>query len=247
MRLKKHLVPTIIFCLTSAITFAQSLQISDESGIVPNGTELYVWGDSGLATLIKKELDVRNISGGTIDVKVKKIETTMVTGSSSLICFAGACYPSYIFVSTNSSTLIQNGLDTSFAGDYKPKGHLGESIITYVFFDINNINDSAWVTVRFNATPVAVSEAQMLKPSISNPYPNPANLNCTISYSVPKSINSAKFVLQDIIGSKVAENCINDKEGKLTINTSLLTEGLYFYSFFLDGKLFQTRKLIIKH
>jgi hypothetical protein len=233
--------------LYASSTMAQSLQLSDVSGSVANGTSFYVWGDTITGTLMKQEIDVKNISGANVTVKTKKIETSLIPGTSSNMCFAGQCFLSSVFTSPTQSILAPNATDTSGSIEYKPKGHLGESIVTYVFFNIGDLNDSAWVIVHFNGTPAGINENTIAQTEISNPFPNPAADQTTFNYSFTQNTSTAKFVLCDLLGSKVKETEITDLNGTLTVNTSNLNEGIYFYSFYADNKMVLTRKLIVKH
>lgn len=223
---------------------SQSFQLSDGGVVLSNGTNLYVWGDSAMGTLMTKDIMVKNISSSVVSTIGKKIETNLISGTSSLFCFNGACYPSSTFESVTVS-MASNDY-TAFSAEYKPKGHLGESVVTFVIFNVNNINDSAWFIVHFNATPAAINEIASTKPEISNPYPNPAKDYTCINYSFPKNTLNIKFILQDIIGTTVKEIKISNTDGKLTLATNNIKEGVYFYSFFAGEKLILTRKLVIQ-
>ena len=246
--MKKLYYFLFIFCaaiFTSSV-MSQSLQLSDESGNVANGTIFYVWGDTITGTLMTKAVYVQNTSSGTIEVKTKKIENSLIPGTSCNICFAGQCYLSTVFTSLNSAVLSSNTTDTTATIDYKPKGHLGESIVTLVFFDVSNPDDSSWVFVHFNGTPAGIADNNMPKNFISNAYPNPAVNYTSFDYSFAQGTTSAKFVLSDILGSKVKEEVLNNLSGTLLLNTSEIEGGLYFYSFYENDRLILTKKIIIK-
>ena len=228
-------------------TMSQSLQLSDASGPLANGTDVYMWGDTITGTLMVKEIDVKNISAGTVTVKTKKIETSLIPGTSCNMCFAGLCFLSTVFISPTQDILTPNDTNNSGSLDYKPKGHMGESIVTYVFFNIDNPNDSSWIVVHFNGTPAGINDNNISVTEISNPYPNPSFNQTTFNYSFAQNTSTAKFVLLDLLGSKVNETEISDLKGALTVNTSNLNEGIYFYSFYADNKLVVTRKLVVKH
>lgn len=226
---------------------SQSLQLYHESNQLANGTNVYMWCDTITGTLMIQEIDVKNISGAAVTVKTKKIETSLLPGTSCNMCFAGQCFLSTVFISSTQSTIASNATDTTGSIEYKPKGHLGESIVTYVFFNLSDPNDSAWVVVHFNGTPAGINDGIISKTEISNPYPNPAIDQTSINYSFAQNTSSAKFVLIDLLGSKVKETEIYDLKGSLTVNTSDLNEGIYFYSFYADNKMVLSRKLVVKH
>ncbi|NTW33008.1 MAG: T9SS type A sorting domain-containing protein, partial [Bacteroidetes bacterium] len=222
---------------------SQSFQLSYNGTVISNGTDIYAWGDSTYGTIITKEISVKNISSSSVSSVGKKIETNQISGTSSMFCF-GTCYPST--TSESETVSITNNHDTVFSVDYKPKGHLGESIITCVVYNVNNINDSAWFVIHFNATPATIKEVAITKPEISNPYPNPAKDYTCFNYSFPKNTINIKFILQNIIGTTIKEIEIGNTDGKLTLITNDLKEGVYFYSFLAGEKLIITRKLVIR-
>jgi hypothetical protein len=248
--MKRYIHSLLTLCAVIIATSAmpQSLQIFDKSGnYLPNDTNIYIWGDSSYSTTMGVKFDVKNISCCSVSMKVKKIETSLLPGTSNTFCFNGHCYFSSVYVSPDPPATIAIGAtDTSFSGDYRPKGHLGESIITYVFFNVNNVNDSAGVVVHFNATPTVINETVIAKAEVSNPYPNPAINYTSFKYRFPENTIHAQFILRDILGFPVKEIEIDNPEGKLLINTTDIKSGIYFYSFYVDDKLILTKKLIVR-
>lgn len=234
-----------IFFSFASLSFAQSIQVHDKSGNDVSGTVINIWGDSAYAVQMALPLDVKNISGTTINVKAKKIENSMLPGSSSTICFNGQCYISTVFVSPTAASIAAGANDTTFAGDYRPKGNLGTSIITYVFFKTDDVNDSAWVEAHFNSTPAGLEHYSNAIFEISNPYPNPASSKTTFNYSFPEN-SKPTFTLSDIAGNKIQDIAIYNTIGVLDIPVSSLSEGIYFYSFYLDGTRLMTKKLIVQ-
>lgn len=253
MKRIKHIIPVISICLFASMVMSQNLQISVKSGTLANGTNIYIWGDSSSATIMYQYLTVKNIStSATITVKAKKIETSLITGAQVTMCFATVCDPAIDFISSRSSTLAPNAADNTFSGEYKSMGHLGESIIIFEFFDIADKNDSAWVVVHFNATPSGINEIASVSAEISNPYPNPSANFTSFNYTFLNNNDKAKFVITNIIGSKLKE--INlpcrqgiSNEGGVTINTSDLKDGIYMCGFFVNEKLILTKRLIVQH
>ena len=246
--MKKLFYSSIIFCvmiLTSSV-MSQSMQIWDNSGIVPNGTAIYLWGDSSYLSTLICELQVKNISSGTVSAKVKKIENTIIAGSSNTFCYAGNCFPSNVYVSPTFATIASGATDTTFSSDYKPKGHLGESIITYVFFNIADTTDTAWVVVHFHATLAGINNFITKEPEISEPYPNPAISHTSFDYYLPSNAANTRFVLRNILGSTVNVIDIKNSEGKLILNTADIKSGIYLYSFYINDKLILTKKLIVQ-
>jgi hypothetical protein len=227
---------------------SQSLQISNGSGTLTNGAELYVYGDSGSATIMDISLSITNISCGTVTAKAKEIPDSLITGAKVSLCFAGSCYGQYAttFISPSSATLAASAENSTFTGDYHPLGHLGESTVIFEFFNVANVDDSSWVVVHFDATPAGIKQITSVNAEISNPYPNPASDFTSFNCSLPKNTGKAKLVISNILGSEVKEMNI-EKEGKITLNTRDLMDGVYLYSFIFDDKRLLTKRLIIQH
>ena len=224
----------------------QGLQIYDKSGnALLNGTDTVISGDSSYSTIMVVEFGVKNISTASMSVKAKKIVIDTVPGSTNTFCFDSSCFGRDTYVSTTTAIIAPGVEDTSFSADYRPRGHLGESIMMYVFFNVDDPSDSAWVIVHFKAIYNGIDDEIAAKTEISDPYPNPAIHHTTFNYNFPDNTH-ARFVLRDILGSDIKEMEIHNSEGKLLVNTSDLKSGIYFYSFFVDDELVLTKKLIVR-
>jgi hypothetical protein len=224
---------------------AQSIQLSTDTGIVSNGQIFNVWGDTA-QSMAFSGIHLKNISSRKIEVKAKKIQDSLISGATVAMCFGTACYPPTTFTTPQSDTININAIDSSFVGHYNSNDNIGESIVTFVFFNISNVNDSAWIVVHYHATPTGIKEISSLNAEISNPYPNPAANFTSFNCSIPNYSGNVKLVISNILGSKVKEINIAN-EGILTVNTSDLNEGVYLYSFIVNDKLIVTKKLITQH
>jgi hypothetical protein len=233
-----------VFAVNSVIS--QSLLLSDASGPVSNGAIINVYGSCD-SSKIEVKIKVTNNSANTLTIKVKKIINDTITGSKNTFCFAGQCFGSNTYTSPLSVTFGSIITDSSFGGDYSPKGFSGTSSITYVFYDIDNINDSAWATVNFIAAPASITESSNIKYEISNPFPNPARNFTVFNYKLSGTVNDAKFMVRDLLGNIVLQEPIFDLQGKLTIDISSLNSGIYLYSFVINNKPVTAKKLIIQH
>ena len=247
--MKKSILFIFVIGILSFTTnvMSQSIQLSDDSGIVANGKNFYM--EDSCASMSFTRIHVTNISSGSLGYRVKKIETSLVAGASCSMCW-GNCYGSgtYTVPPTSKSpiTIASNATDASFVGDYNPGGSCGESIITYVFFNAASVNDSAWILVHYITTCTGINELNQSKFEISNAFPNPAVGNTSINYSLPQNTVNAKCVVTNILGSKVIEMPVNNQKGTITINTEVLNSGIYFYSFYVNSQLISTKKLMVK-
>ncbi len=241
--MKKITFFTLLMLFVASV-FAQNLQIYRNGNLLANDTTLNISG--GTTEIIKLPLRVKNTSGTTLYVKVKKIYSSIVSGSDNSFCFAGQCYSPTTMESPNFATISSNATDTSFEADYSANGSSGTSTIKYVFFNTANTSDSVSVIVNYT-TAVGINDIAKSDVYFSDAYPNPASNNLSFSYALPKQTATAKITICNILGAVVADVELNDLSGKKTINTNELKEGIYFYSLIVNDKIFYTRKLVVKH
>ncbi|MEM8568809.1 MAG: tail fiber domain-containing protein [Bacteroidota bacterium] len=76
--------------------------------------------------------------------------------------------------------------------------------------------------------------------------PNPFNQSTAIRYYLPEDIQKAQLFLYDVNGLQVKALKISQRgKGEVNILGSELSAGIYFYTLFADGRVSQTRKMIL--
>jgi len=83
--------------------------------------------------------------------------------------------------------------------------------------------------------------------SVKNLYPNPANENAFLRYSIQGDVKDVKFSLYNVLGATVREYSLDRQSQQLTIDTRQLPNGVYFYQLTVDGQKVATKKLLIRH
>ena len=83
--------------------------------------------------------------------------------------------------------------------------------------------------------------------SLGENKPNPFSGTTTIPVSIPESVQTAFIYVYDLTGKKVQQTDITAR-GKLNVqlDASALTDGMYLYSLIADGKVVQTRRMIME-
>ena len=119
-------------------------------------------------------------------------------------------------------------------------------MIRWTFYDKTNNADSVTVVFKYISYPLGISEKASLRAELSNVYPNPASSHAGISYSFDGSAQGT-LIVRDMIGKTVYSEELADSNGKISINTNGFGDGIYFISLLVDGKITQTRKLIVNH
>jgi hypothetical protein len=196
-------------------------------------------------------LNVKNVGSAAISVLCKKVELTMIDSTAMAMCWAGACYSPETFVSPYSELIEPGQTNNEFSGDYMTTKMsfaftIGQSEVRWVFFNQDNVNDSVSVTIKYSTFGVGIEDGNVRQASLSNAYPNPSRSSSIFSYSIPSG-SEGSVVVRNILGSTLVSEPLAAGNGNFTINTENLGDGIYFYSLMLDGKISQTKKLIVKH
>lgn len=239
----KKIVLFISLFLLGYQGFSQNLSLSYANGQLPNGSTFMVSGDANF--FMAAYVFVKNNSANPIDVFVKKTELYLVQGTSNYFCWA-QCYGGQTYISPEG-IIINGGAtdDLHFSGDYDPMGHHGVTSIMYTFFDGNNPNDSAAVTVLFNAGYTGIPETPGTS-LISAVYPNPAQTSASLDFNLPVSTVNASVLVRTLTGQTVAEFPLNGSTGQLSMDISGFESGLYLCSLYLDGREAKTVKLTVQ-
>jgi hypothetical protein len=243
--MNRILLFSILLFVTCSFAIGQSLSISDINSNDVTGDTVYV-NASVSETEIIEDFHVTNNSSNTLEVKAKKTEISLVSGSTNLfcwvLCFTPSTYVSTQFLSMSPGYTTSGGENLSV--HYQPGGNVGTSIIAYTVFDKNNPNDSAIVYVVWDIT-TGIDDQNMAS-SYSTPYPNPANQYVNINYNTLTNSN-VEFTLHNIVGKKVVNEQLSSQNGLYKLNTSSFSEGVYFYSIRENSKVVKTGKLTITH
>lgn len=97
---------------------------------------------------------------------------------------------------------------------------------------------------RSNITDTVIGGTEII--SLGQNTPNPFTENTAIEVSLPESVRTAAILIYDMSGKQVDKITIADR-GKSSISVSAtgLHEGMYLYSLIADGKVIDTRKMIL--
>lgn len=246
--MKKILLVLLSFSMASGL-FAQSFTLSDTNGMaIDHGSTYQVIGDPSDGVITAK-IYVKNNATAAKDVKVKKIinDNDVLPLTINSFCWGIQCYPPDTYESPFPLTIEPGATVTNFYGEYQPMTVPGISKVLYVFFDINDRNDSVAVVVEYNASPASVGDDLAGQVTFSAAYPNPAMNSVKIDYTLPSGVKSAAIVINNMLGSEVKKVELEEKSGTARIQVADFLNGIYFYSLVADDKLVMTRKFVVKH
>jgi len=242
----KRIILSILAVVAIAVSVvAQSLSLSTLAGVpIANNAEYLVGGD--YQSTITSYVAVQNSSAVDQNVMCKKTEISVMGGTSNYFCW-GACYLPSTFISLEPMMILAGVNDlNSFSGDFDPASHMGESVVRYTFYLVNNPNDSVCVNVRYLAGYAGIAPTSEDQFRISEAYPNPATANVSFSYTLPSAVSSATFVVRNLLGSEVKSFNLDEAQGKLNFSVTDLQAGVYFYSVVMNNSTMLTRKLVVK-
>ena len=119
-------------------------------------------------------------------------------------------------------------------------------MVYYKFFNIDNLNDTVSIYVQTEIWHLGINESLNATTELGLAYPNPACDMLTIRY-VLRGAGTARLALQNVLGTVIREETVDNGSGTIKMNVSDLPQGLYFYSLYVNGKSVSTKKVIVKH
>jgi len=229
------------------IVGSDTLELYDTNGVKINNSTIKILGTDPDVDALVGHIWLKNTTNTEMpNVFVRRIVNKEVVGTSNSFCFGINCYPPWVGESAVADTAKVGIINKSFYADYYPEKNGGLTSITYEFFDNVTFGTrvSASATIEFHISATSIAEDKLV---FKGPYPNPASHFTSFEYNIPASINSARLIIRNMLGVEVENQVFDDQSGKKSINVSNLASGVYFYSIVVDGKLVQTKKLIVKH
>jgi len=105
----------------------------------------------------------------------------------------------------------------------------------------NNSDNLFSSELQKDSTKINLSDLQKLKL-----YPNPVSDILHVDYDVV-FVKEAKLIIYNSIGVAVFSKEFKEKQDQLKIQVSDFKNGLYFCSLQIDGKLLNTKKILVNH
>ncbi|MEI7490499.1 MAG: T9SS type A sorting domain-containing protein [Bacteroidota bacterium] len=242
---------TLLFILTIATSclLAQTLQLKTLSGtVIPNGgTVVLKWAMGGDTTTdVFLELKQKNISTGTQSFKAMKAIRNLPDSQKAYYCFAGGCFSDTTIISPTTLILAAGQEDNNFSCHIRPNMHSGSSKVYYKFFNTSDANDTIGIYIQTEIWHLGINDLTDAQSELGTGYPNPASEKFTVPYSL-KHGEQSYMVIQNVLGSAVREETLSGQNGKIQFNIEGLPEGVYLYSLYVNGKIFSTKKLLVRH
>ncbi len=150
-----------------------------------------------------------------------------------------SCYTPSAPRSVGTKT-IAAGEDSGNSFDvlYNPDGNTSPANITFHIYQDENSAD--YIILTLDTETLGINNINQINSVLI--YPNPATDNFTIS--IPENQTNSILQLSNILGKTVKKVVL--KQSKTIVYTKYLPSGIYFASVIYNGKVVETKKVIIK-
>lgn len=83
-------------------------------------------------------------------------------------------------------------------------------------------------------------------PMLKQNNPNPFTENTVIEYALPETVQTANLYIYDMNGTQIEQITLTERgEASVTVNGGMLSAGMYLYSLIADGKVIDTKRMIL--
>jgi hypothetical protein len=251
----KQIFTLILAFTTLTSAFAQSIKILKGTDDVTNKIiTLPVSAGATPETL----LSLVNKTSSTVNFQVNR---TILNGAmpddscaSLYFCTGSLCYPpnsSITWTPNNAGATIGANQTLADAAGISAHyevcpDHCRDLYVLYRVYKVDaGSKDTAYVTIKYTCTS-GIAEEVAASAFISDAYPNPVSSDFSVNYHMNSAAKS-EITITDVLGKKVKEVKLTEKEGTVTINTSQLREGIYFYSLVVNNHVTATRKIVVRY
>jgi len=95
-------------------------------------------------------------------------------------------------------------------------------------------------------TSYKLQTANLTSASLEQNMPNPFRSATRINYMLPQQFSSAKIIITDKSGKTLKEiNVSGSGKGSVNVDASSLSAGAYQYSLYINGKLINTKQMVV--
>jgi hypothetical protein len=242
--MKKIFLLTFFALAAFEASFAQGITITKAGTDYTNGTFI-AWFDiaeyPGNSPFTLNGFTVKNNGTSPKTLRMIRQEIIVLPNTENYFCWE-SCYSPATDTSTGNLVLNSNAVFNDMFLDYKPSGQLGESVVRYIIQNIADLNDTASLLVRYNATPTSISEITVA-PKLNSLFPNPANNNVTVNFAV--NAGQASIEVKNVLGQVQIIAPIVAGSKSTNLNVSDLPSGIYFVSLKSNGNIIDTKRLVV--
>ena len=229
---------SLLFALFVAVAANAQTWIS---AVCPDNTPS---GDA--STSLSATVYVQSLVVGGFNAIAKRSQT-LATGHETFMCFGAGCYAPSTDV-TPPVMIPGVSVDSTFKLTCNPAGNTGVTTAYMTFLIDGGVADSSEVMIVFTFTSTVGNDVEVLdrsQVSLANPFPNPANDEATIVYTLGTEKNGT-VNLYNGIGQVVRTATASASSDQVTFDTNGLESGIYFVELSTNAGSRATKKLVVK-
>lgn len=247
----KKTLTLICSAFLSLGTQAQLLIIRDSLDNVVNGTTVVKTGMAD-AFVISEHLEATLEGNVGKVVNVRRYELEVIPQTQNYFCW-GVCYgpqdagamPTWYSLPQHSITMSPGVEYSNFAGYHSPLGQTGSSTYRFVWYDVGNTTDTAWVDIEFRVDPVGMNEAAAAQYELSV-FPNPSmGADVRVNFTATAVSPATRLVVYNSLGEAVHAEAIRATQQSLVINAGELSTGVYFATLENSGTMLATQRFVV--
>ncbi len=249
--MKKLLLSLALIIGLSVIVKAQDPVTLSWNGVT-YGDTVTVFGAPNEEGELTFHAVVHNNTDNGINVLVARTNIDVLDGTENSFCWPVICWSPMVDTSGQYQFIAAGGQseDDMFSGHYNYNDingnpQYGTSLVKYAFFDKDNFEIIDTVYVKYMLGYTGIDE-NGLTTAVSDIYPNPASSFANVDFHLNSTVKSAEIKIVNLVGKVVKTIPLNQKEGSVKVDLNNLSEGLYFYTVLVNGKIEKTKKLIVK-
>ena len=245
--MKKILLSFVVLIFSISFVNAQSFALKWNDESYYSGDTIHFETGSYPVTEMAFNPVFENNTNNGVNVEVIRAELLILEGTINYFCW-DTCYQPSVDTSANSMFIPagSSSIEGDFVGYYETNGVDGFSLIEYKFYNKDNLDEYISVVVQFDNSPAGVNENIFKNIWLSDVYPNPATNFVVIDYRLPQEVLSANVKVVNIFGSIVKEQNIDTRNNNMRMDITDMNSGIYFYSLFVNGEIYSTKKLIVR-
>lgn len=178
-------------------------------------------------------------------VNVKRYETGVQAGTQNYFCWA-LCYlprnagQTPLWVSGDDQAMSPGNVFSGFGGYHIPSTTYGSSSYRFVFYDVNNPTDSAFVDLAFTGV---LSVADRAAAGAFTIVPNPANTDVTVMVAD----GADQVQVFNALGERVLQRGVGAADRTINMVVADLQQGVYFVTLLERGRAIATQRLVVAH
>jgi hypothetical protein len=225
--------------------------IEDAGGNMVNGTTVIYYGDAE-APVLEVGAYVTLAAGENRMVNLRRYELDVQPNTLNYFCW-GLCYleqeagalPVWQSQPNHALELTAGVPVSDFKAYHVPNGQLGNSSYRFVWFDVGNPNDTAWVDIEFRSSPVGVEEFGTGVRTF-NIFPNPSMGNdVRITVDLEGGLEGTSLVVYNALGGQVQASTLASLHARNVLPVAGLPSGIYFAAVQRHGVALATKRFVI--